>query len=174
MPSSSLQSIPNTRSLQNHPHSPVLSVHYSTFTAHFSITVFISLENNCHTQVNIAQSQRHSIFLPQITNTPLPNTIHSLSLCPHSICLPTPTPAPQHNNNIFAPQLVHPIPQYTQIFSPSVNSTYIPLTTHSSQLTRSQHNPLLKNNLIFFLPATVPKTFLYLWVNTIEDHGTLQ
>jgi hypothetical protein len=133
----------NSRSLQNQiniaSHSPTHSVHDRSYIL-LSLLIFQAPplflpENNCHTLVSNAQPWRHSIFSPQIKNPPLPITA-SPSLCLQSIYLPTPTL--QHNNDIFAPQPVYPISQYIQNFSPSINSTYISHTTHSSQSTHSQ------------------------------------
>jgi hypothetical protein len=105
--------------------------------------------NNAHAQnFNTAQTRHHSIFSPQIINSPLPTTIYSP--CPNSICLPTPIPATQAAN-IFSPQPVDPNLQFPSDSSPLMNSNHLSQTSYSSG---SHQNIISQSTLKFSLPNT--------------------
>jgi Reverse transcriptase (RNA-dependent DNA polymerase) len=159
-PSSSLRSMQSTRDLQNPvntnpPHSPsnIQQYYVPLSPLIFQSPLHTSPTNNHRTQINTLQTRRHSIFSPQIINSPLPNnTVHSPSPRPQSARLPTPNIIHQPNN-IIAPQPVYPtlpLPLNPQ-FSPSSESSHISSSSHSS---RSQHISSSRATLKFSLPST--------------------
>jgi hypothetical protein len=105
--------------------------------------------NNAHAQnFNTAQTSCHSIFSPQIINSPLPTTTYLPR--PNSIRLPTPIPATQPAN-IFAPQPVHLNLQFLSDSSPLMNSNHLSQTSYSSG---SRQNIISQSTLKFSLPNT--------------------
>jgi hypothetical protein len=111
----------------------------------------LSSTNTHHSRVNTVQFRHHSIFTPQILHSPLPINTPSTSICPHSVCLPSPVIHSQPNN-IITPQPVHPIPlNFNQNFSPPTTSSYIP---HTSNSNHSQCNYSSRSTMNFSLPTT--------------------
>ena len=102
--------------------------------------------------MNTAQPRQHSIFSPQILNSPLPNITPSPSLCPHI--------SPQPNNIItphITPQLIHPI-SLTFNQNPSYAShNSSPAHSHiscNSNSTHSLYDNSSRTTMKFSLPNT--------------------
>ena len=132
-PTSNLQNQNNINPINNNQ--DVLS--------HHSLSPLLFQSPNSHAQV---QTRRHSIFSPQIINSPLPTATYFSPPRPPSVRFPTPQPV-----NIAAPQPVHPIFPFTQHTPPLMNPEYLAL---SPQSTHSQRSSASRTILKISLPNT--------------------
>ena len=90
----------------------------------------------------LAQPRRHSIFSPQVINSPLPTAAYTSTFPAH---VQTPI-APFQPVNVIVPQPLHPVYPLNQNFSPSNASNFVPLTPASTHRS-SAPKPTLKISL---------------------------
>ena len=103
-PSVSQSRVPSLRRTPSSPLRPVSSTRSSLSHTSLSPLIFQPPSPNTHIQnFNTVEPRRHSIFSPQIINSPLPNVAYSSPARPPSTRLPTP-------NNI--PQPIQPVPMH--------------------------------------------------------------
>ena len=95
---------------------------------------------------NSIEPRRHSIFSPQIINSPLPNATYFSPARPPSTYLPAQNTVPQP----VQPAPMRPFFPFNQNFSP-INSNFLPSPTRSNH---SQNNHSSQNILKISLPST--------------------